>query len=176
MAELSFKVLTYQNWLQPDPVLEFSQVIGGGSAIPGDKIVTIVMQPQLSSRVPDEVRGLYEVARGALCYGFFFYPLYTLAAEQLFRVAETALSRKCKDVGAPRLRNFHDKLEFLLKERIISESQGDRWHAVRSLRNRASHPTFQEIWSPGMAMDALWLVAELSNELFEAERNSGDRR
>jgi len=31
---------------------------------------------------------MYEAARASMCYGYFFYPLYTLATQQLFRVAE----------------------------------------------------------------------------------------
>ena len=38
--------------------------------------------------------------RGAMVYGYFLYPLYVLGAEQLFRVAEAAVTLKCEQMGA----------------------------------------------------------------------------
>jgi hypothetical protein len=41
-------------------------------------------------------------------------------------------------------------------------------HAVRGLRNLASHPSDQSIFNLAMALDILQITAEILNEIFEA--------
>jgi hypothetical protein len=95
MAELRFKRLTVDNWQRPDPGLSIfvrlSLQDGSTRPISGDDWAREILAIELSERVPLEIRRLFAVARGALVYGYFFYPLYTLGAEQLFRVAEAAV-------------------------------------------------------------------------------------
>src|SRR5919202_1342535 len=97
---IGIKILTTENWLQPDPTSTiFAQVSssdGSVSPMSGNDWVALFLKPSLVEAVPEDVRKLFEVARGALAYGYFFYPLYTLAGEQLFRVAECSVSAKCQ--------------------------------------------------------------------------------
>lgn len=66
----------------------------------------------LTEKAPLEVRRMFEVARGAVVYGYFFYPLYVLGAEQLFRVAEAAVTLKCEQMGAKTAKmRFIDKIK-----------------------------------------------------------------
>ena len=58
----------------------------------GQEWLSLFLDPTLSKSVPENVRALFEVARRSSAYGYFFYPLYTLACEQLFRIAEAAVS------------------------------------------------------------------------------------
>lgn len=105
-------------------------------------------------------------ARGALVYGCFFYPLYTLAAEQLFRVIEAAIVHRCEQLGAPNMRNLQSQITWLINRGIIPSAEADRWDAARQLRNIASHPTNQAIFTPGMALNFLEGVANDINALF----------
>jgi hypothetical protein len=171
MTELGFRKLTADNWLLPDEAS--SMFFGASSAdgqfrpMKGEDWLRPILQPQLNDTVPFEVRRLYEVARGALAYGYLFYPLYTLAAEQLFRVAEAAVTHKCKAVGAPNsIRSFQPKVDYLVNQGIISAEDKSRWDAIRKLRNIASHPENQTILPPGPVIGLLERITDSINSLF----------
>ena len=104
-----------------------------------------------------------------MVYGYFFYPLYTLAAEQLFRVIEAAVAHKCKTLGMPRSTIiFGERIDWLVERGAISRSESTRWHAARRLRNTASHPEHQMILPPGNAVGMLERIAEDLNSLFSS--------
>jgi hypothetical protein len=163
MTELGFKRLTPENWLQVDPIIEMF----GWSEL-GEEWVALTMKPQLSDVVPSEIHKLYEAARAAMCYGFYFYPLYTLATEQLFRVAEAAVTARCLQLGAPaKVRTFNDQIDFLQARLSATVFDAGQWHSMRRLRNEASHPERQNIVSPGMAIPAVEGLARLISQLFD---------
>ncbi len=169
MNEFGFKKIIPENWLQPDPFLRaFSKLTPNGpEPITSDDLLNDILDPQLSESVPLEVKALFEVARGAMCYGYFFYPLYTLADEQLYRVVETAVSLKCKALSAPkRVKTFAQGIDYLIEVSIIPESEKLRWEGIRGLRNGASHPENQSIVPPGNAIHSLHLIAKIINLLF----------
>ncbi len=172
MPNLGFKTLNRENWLEADPAIELFATFGADGErrpISSEDMLVHIFQPHLSEKVPDEIRAPYEVARGTMCHGYFFYPLYTLATQQLFRVAEAAVYTKCNQLGATRrIGTFQQRIEHLRKTGVISDSDRERWHAIRSLRNLASHPDGQEIFPPGMAIDALEMIARATNTLFGA--------
>jgi hypothetical protein len=124
--------------------------------------------------VPKNIQALFEVARGAIAYGYFFYPLYALAAEQLFRVAEAALKEKCRQLEMPTKprRDFAKCIKWVAERGIISAREANRWHNIRHLRNAASHPKDQMISTPMDAIGTLTKVAEEINSLF-AEKHMG---
>ena len=126
-----------------------------------------ILRISLTDEVPQEIQAQFEVARGALVYGYFFYPLYTLAGEQLFRVVEAAVTFKCNALEAPSsIKNFKQKIDYLIKEKVIPEREKEVWHAVRKLRNSASHALHQNIFTPGMAIVNLNKIADKINALF----------
>src|SRR4051794_31750552 len=104
MSEYGFKTITQENWRDPDPTNDvFVSILPSGiRPTTIEDRVSDILKPTLSEAVPLEVRRLYEVARGAMVYGTLFYPLYTLAAEQLGRVAEAALSHKYASLNGPK--------------------------------------------------------------------------
>jgi hypothetical protein len=84
--------------LEPEEILkEFVNLSSDGHlrSITSEEWAQRILEPHLSLAVPPEIQRLFEVAQGAILYGYFFYPLYTLALEQVFRVVETAVSDKC---------------------------------------------------------------------------------
>src|SRR5205823_2457300 len=87
------KKITLQNWQTPDIPRTFN--------ITGEQWVQRVLEPKLSANVPEEVEKLFEVARGSMIYGWFYYALMTLAAEQLFRVCELAAKKRCEKASIP---------------------------------------------------------------------------
>jgi len=170
MGEFGFKELSIRNWLEPDNVMRaFATVSSDGRVehLIGADWLDKVLEPSLSDRVPKKVQLLFEVARGAHAYGYFFYPLYTLAAEQLYTVAEAAIRHRCESLGAPpSLRNFVHKINWLADRGAIREDDREEWHTIRRLRNSASHPEGQAIITPGLALGSLRQIAERINDLF----------
>lgn len=170
MGEFGFKNITSENWLEPDPVLKaFAKLTSHGpEQITADDLLKDIFGPRLNEYVPEEVKALFEVSRGAMCYGYFFYPLYTLASEQLFRVAETAVTIKCKALSAPKsVKSFADKVDFLIAKSVILAEEKLRWEGIRGLRNIASHPEQQSITPPGNALHELHLMTIIINRLFD---------
>ena len=163
-TELGFKAITSGNWNLPD---EVSLRFGPRGAAPGaHPHLSHILAPQLSDEVPIEIRGLFEVARGAMVYAYYFYPLYTLAMEQLFRVGEAALLAKLHEIDPSGKRiGFSEAIGLLAEKGILDESTSKRMHAMRTLRNSASHPDRQSIFPPGCSIGAMERVAEDINAL-----------
>jgi hypothetical protein len=166
-----FKKITVSNWRNADEILQFPY------NVPEEVWVKACLQPELDASVPKEIHEIFEVARGSMIYGWFFYPLLTLAAEQTHRVLETGVRVRIKQLGLPtkipnnsgKLRNatFSDLLKVLAKVGKIAENDLVRWEAGRRLRNSASHPSRQSIISTDMAISALKSTVELLNCLFK---------
>ncbi len=173
MTKYGFKQLSVDNWREPDPMLEIFVRLAPDGAFrrpTGDERAQELLAPTLREQVPVAVRRLFEVARGALLYGYFFYPLYTLGVEQLFRVAEAAVTHKCRQIGAPAKVNkagFEEKLQHLVDEGVILMSGQIVWDATRRLRNFTSHPANQMILGPPDAVRELWQIAGEINALFD---------
>lgn len=161
MSELGFKTLTQQNFLERDPTL---QAFFAG--LTQTDLMDDVFGARLSARVPDDVKALFEGARGAMCYGFYFYPLFMLGADQLCRVAETAVRHRVKQLAGPSDIRFSDGIKFLVERGAIPEGQSGAWDAVRRLRNETSHPRFQQQIPPGVGVGMLHRVNELIDALF----------
>lgn len=170
MSKFGFKEITPSNWLERDDVLKgFVRMSPSGQSIPltSEDWLGHILKPKLLESVPADVQALFEVARGAMAYSYFFYPLFTLAAEQLFRVAEAAVAHKCKALGAPESRDtFKKRISWLVEEGVIPSSELNRWDAIRELRNIASHPERQSIFTPGQAIGRLEGIAVQINSLF----------
>lgn len=175
MGQLGFKSLKIDNWQQPDPVLSafvrLSAQDGTIRLVVGNEWASDILSVELSHRVPHEVQRLFAVARGCLVYGYFFYPLYTLGVEQLFRVADAAVAHKCRELGfvdkKGRDLDFKDRVTRLMEERIIAPSAERGWTALRELRNASSHPSDQSILPPGIVVGELRRIATEVDMLFE---------
>ena len=172
MKRFGFKEINLRNWLEPDDALRgFVRISPDGQlhTVTGEEYLQHILSPKLHASVPSDVQALFEVARGAMVYGYFFYPLYTLAVEQLFRVVEAALAHKCKALGAPKsIRTFEKRIKWLMEKAVISRPESDRWHAARQMRNAASHPERQMILAPGNAIGILERVVDDINSLFSS--------
>ena len=162
------KKLGLKNWRDPDVPKFFS-------GITEEAWVSAAMEPKLIATVPAEVIRLFEVARGSILYGWFFYPLLTLASEQLHRVQEAAVRERCKLAGIPieqqkngrRLdRSFKKLIADLNTKGIIPSDEMRAWNAVRELRNSSSHPERQSIMPPGHAIAGIDATARQINQLF----------
>lgn len=164
-----FKKLTADNWLDPDKL--WAKVVNAVSPdgeiqiMTSDTWIQAILDFDLLETVPTEVRKLFAVARGSIAYGYFFYPLLTLASEQLYRVTEAAIDYKCREMGRRKPKEkFAHKIEWLAKESATLDKE--RWDAIRNIRNEASHPKIQTILSPNMVLNDLDIVTRCINSLF----------
>ncbi len=165
------KGLTAENWLQKDDVWKaFIRLRHNGTPEPftSRDLVEPLLEVRLSSKVPAELGKLFDVARGAMVYGWCFYPLLTLGTEQTSRVAEAAVAHRCQQLGYKGPRTFKKRLEWLAEHGVIRVASEEPWHAVRGLRNISSHPDSQQVFSPGMAVQSLQRCADLINSLFDS--------
>lgn len=174
MADYKFKTLTPGNWFEPDPTLKlfarYSSADKQMHPLTGDDWARAILEPSLAETVPLETRELFEVARGPLLYAYFFYPLYTLGCEQLFRVADAATLHKCKMKSAPPgLKTFRPRVDWLAAHELWTEQEKSVWLELVHLRNDTSHPQEQSILLPAMAINMLRQVADQINALFKAE-------
>lgn len=169
-VHFGMKKLAVHNWREPDVPKLFPGLIE-------DVWVAEAMKPQLVGAVPEEVVRLFEVARGSILYGWFFYPLLTLASEQLHRVQEAAVRARCKMAGIPltktlkdgsvRSRSFAELIGEIAGRGIIRHDERGTWDATRNLRNMSSHPERQMILPPGHALAAIELAARRINQIFD---------
>src|SRR5215475_3336339 len=166
------KSLTKENWLKADPsILIFEKLnlrTGQSSSISQEEWAERFLRHKLSKDVPDEIVALFEVATGAMLYGYFFTPLYTLGLEQVFRVAEAAITAKCKQIvmSAKQMKKFESKIDGLVAAGILTADEGKRRHALRNMRNRSTHREQQEIWFPQSVLRILAGLVEDINQLF----------
>ena len=96
------KILTVDNFLLPDPLTGafVSEAPDGRehqrSAVDWAHAIHGVV---LEAEVPEGVRERFEVARGVLTYGFFWYPLWAHGVAEAGRAVEAALEAVCGACG-----------------------------------------------------------------------------
>jgi hypothetical protein len=169
---MRFRDLTLANWATPDPANEvfarMSPLAGvGPRRMSGDDWAREFLAVELRQHVPHEIRELFAVARGAMLYGWFFYPMFALGEEQLYRVLEAAARARYKQVGGQKRRpSFEKAINFLIESDVIPQMDGEPWHAARELRNAASHREQHEALPPGTILHHLQMTAHDINRLF----------
>jgi hypothetical protein len=169
---LGFKRLTTGNWVEQDPVMKYfagiSAITGQIKHTSGNDWAGYFLGIRLGDGVPLDIQALFEVARGVCLYGSFFYPLYHLGEEQIFRVADAAVGAKCKQMGGPDHRtSFAGRLDWLKRRGVLSEQDRRWWEAITQLRNIGSHPEFQSLHPPGSVLRTFQNVAREISALFE---------
>jgi hypothetical protein len=167
---MSFKSLDMDNWKEPDPTsMLFSRVspLVGVTEMREQDWAREILSVEVAAHVPEDVRELFAVARGALLYGVFFYPLFYLAQGQIYRVAEAGARERYRQLGGPKSRpRFADAVAWLLEAGHIPSEHELQWEAMRELRNHASHPSQVVVMPPGQGLGSLRTAALCLNRLF----------
>jgi hypothetical protein len=171
--DLKYKRLDPENWLERDPALDHFVQFGvlGPRPITTQEWAEKFLSVELERDVPVDVRRLFAVARAIMLYGAFFYPLYGVAEERLFIVADAALLHRYEAEGGTRRSNgrwptFDSRIKWLSSNGHLSPQQLEQWGTIRELRNLAAHPAAQTVFPPGTAFGMLRNVARDINELF----------
>jgi hypothetical protein len=122
---------------------------------------------ELTASTPREVRAMFEVCRGAIIYGWYFYPMLALVTEQLYRLLEMAARAKMKEIDLQSQKcSFFDAIELLGRQSVLDKKQVAAWHSLRAQRNWVSHPTIQSIIPPGRALSFAKEAADMINDLY----------
>lgn len=170
MEKFGFKKLDENNWLEPDKALNgLHRIQPNGSTRPilPNEWIEDIQKQKLNDLTPFEIQKLFEVARGTMIYGYFFYPIFTLASEQFTRIAETAVNIKCNELNCPKSKNtFRKKVDWLLQESVLSNASHKKWKSIVHLRNKFSHPSRQNIFNPAIAINLMNAIAKNINLLF----------
>jgi hypothetical protein len=164
-----FKRITAENLLEPDYGSGFFSR-GAEGCVEAFSSVTI------DEHVPPSIAAQLEVVRGAMIYGWLYYPLLTLGSDQCHRILESGARLRCQQLGIKvvriskegeeRPRSFTALQNALIKAGAIAEGDREMWDIGRKLRNWASHPDNQSILMPGHALTILKRTVELLGKLF----------
>jgi Domain of unknown function (DUF4145) len=173
------KHLTAENWLTPDQTgrafVEINPATGARRPASAEEWARRYLAVDLADSVPADVRDMWEVARGVLLYGWFYYPLYEIGENQLRRVADTAVLHRYQQAGGPAQGfsegeptwpTFKRRVEWLLDKKIIREEVRGRWEAIRELRNEASHASRRYLTTPIDGERVLEMLATEIDALF----------
>lgn len=185
------KFLTPKNILEPDPtstmLVPLDPRAGVGKSLDAIDWARSFLAPSLNDEVPREVRELFAAAQGLMVYGFFFYPLYALAEDQLFRVVDAAVTHRFLRAGGV-LRvvrrhsvaegrevewrespPFRTRMRFLVSQGIVSQQEEPWWLVMWELRSLSSHPTISRLSPQTSTLRTLLVVGEKIDALFSGE-------
>ncbi|HKP51587.1 MAG TPA: hypothetical protein VJ183_02940 [Chloroflexia bacterium] len=168
------KEITPENWLEPDgPMQYYVKVLPNGQIEPASVLdwLHLMLGPQLLPSVPQEVRDLFEGARGALIYGCFSYRLYFLGVTELQRVADAAVAHKYNQLNGPPSKrkfgpSFDDAIKWLAGEGVLQLAE---WEWMPNARNVASHLKEAGIINPPMAIQVLEKITKMINALYQTQ-------
>ncbi len=171
----TFKHPTADDWLEPDPTGaafgEWNFRTGEKRAASAEGWAEKFLSVNLASSVPDEIHDMWVIARGILLYGWFFYPLYAVGDSELHRVADAAVLHRYQQAEGPRTGSgkwpsLNRRLEWLIKEGAIPHETRHRWHAIREVRNEATHASTPLIIMPTDALRSLEILKTEIDALF----------
>jgi hypothetical protein len=157
---LGYKRITTANITSPDVSRFFGNL---GEA----RWIELFNEPQLVDLVPEHVRGMFEHARGAMIYGWYYYPLLTVGYAECARTIEAGARNASMLLWPDRTpKRYAEMIKDLHGGGWIGDSDADRWQLGRQIRNSFAHPSGPTILPPGQASAKLRGCAEQLNALF----------
>lgn len=168
------KVLTESNFLEPEMgALMFSpwglSTVGPAPATKA-QIRSRVKQftsVTLHGGVPEQLWRMFEVAKGAMVFGIFFYPLYTLGGDHLYRVFEYVVKLQYEQLRGEKLSaDLRSQVRWLIDNDHFPGPAPESWMATYELRNIISHPKMQSIDTPNGASRTLHRMKNLIEHFY----------
>jgi hypothetical protein len=169
------KEITLDTFLQPDPPGSGGIIpspIKGGPApahyLEGFDMANVT----LTSRVPENVAELLEVAKGAYMYGYLYMPLQVMGDHYGILAVEAALYDMYKANGGTKSKaTMGDTISYLQKRKLLTNTgpnfgQGPTgYHTVLAMRDRIfAHPRRFE--GVGLGPAILRICADIINALY----------
>lgn len=160
---------TEENHLTPDRRMSVWSFVGlGASNQSVDDYVRAFLSIKLPTDASEDLLEVFDRVRAVMVYGCYYYPLFSLGVEELYRYHEalirTALgSAAYKPNG--KSHTFNRMIEIAVEQNVLSEKEGEAWHAGRWLRNRSSHRESTFLLGPNNALDALQNARDRTEKL-----------
>ena len=164
------KRLSYDNVLTPE-IGALMFIPGGGLSTLGPEIpsddavrerIEMFTSQSLPATVPETVWRMFEVAKGAMCYGLWFYPLFTLGQHHLSRLFEWMVRDRHEALRARKSSNFKAMIHWMIKNKQFPDDNEVRWNAMYDIRNNVSHPEMQALTHPHQALRSLRQMRDLA--------------
>jgi hypothetical protein len=162
------KAINHDNWLLADT----AKGQGADSRKWRDALLSIRHDAALAP----EIVGMFEAARGALLYGYFFQPMLAMGVEQCYRVLERGARLRCAQAGMAvsltdrqgksHPHSFGHNLRALAQLGLIAEADLTLWQQARELRDWVVAPEHQSSLTLDHGVTALSRAAELLGRLF----------
>ena len=123
----------------------------------------------LSSKIPEEVKRVFNGAKDLYLFGYFRYYFFTISNHYALLSLESALQNKHNQLfGKPKnFVFFKEIIKKLTDEGIIKKEDKFIYDISRELRNSFSHLTSPPVIVPAMALTTLEKVKENIEKLFE---------
>ncbi len=163
------KRLSYDNVLTPE-IGAFLFIPGGGLSTLGPEVpskeavrerIEMFTSLTLRTSIPETAWRMFEIAKGAMCYGLWFYPMFTLGEDHLSRLFEWMVLDRYGALSKKKASNFHAMVEWLIKHKHFPDDLDIRWRAMYKIRNSVSHPEMQHITDPHQALRHLRQMRDL---------------
>jgi len=170
MAKINYKKISCENLFECDQVMSAFRILlpnGKNRVITLKEWFNKIFQKKLNDSIPIVVSEQIEITRNIMVYGYFFYPIFTFASEQLTRIAENAINIRCNSLQCPKSKKtFKEKIEWLHKNSLLSKESYLKWESIIKLRNKFSHPEKQSIITPFMGIELINNIVEEINNLY----------
>ena len=122
----------------------------------------------LSSKIPEEVKQVFNGAKDLYLFGYYRYYFFTISNHYAFLSLESALRNKYNQLfGEPkRFLSLYEIIKKLADKKVIKKEDKFIYAISRELRNSFSHLTSPLVVVPAMALSTLEKVKENIEKLF----------
>lgn len=174
-SKISVKVVNEKNYFMADPVsatfyffdVNSGQPVKNNERVFIDYISNVKLDPFISSDILD----MWEIAKALFCYGYLYYPFFSLALEQALKTLEVAITFKFDVLGGSEIvKNnrpvgLEKKINFIYSKGKISDGEKEVLHSLRMMRNMSFHPKYQQITGPYF-IDVIKRIADIINRIW----------
>ncbi len=177
MRRMDSKRLTADNFLLPDPLTgEFTGPDGDSRVhrLSAMDWAHEILSIELGESVPEAVRNRFELARGVLLYGYFWYPLWVQGTMEALHAAELALEAACAaEHGPKRLATAESRIEWLAKRHVLGAEEAGTWRSLLDVRNALADAGETTILTPRTSLDVLDRACSAVKVLFRIGEEDG---
>jgi len=122
----------------------------------------------LSSKIPEEIKRVFNGAKDSYLFGYFRYYFFTISNHYALLSLESALRNRYNQLfGKPKkFLSLNEVIKKLADKEVIKKEDRFIYDISRELRNSFSHLTSPPVIVPAMALSTLEKVKENIEKLF----------
>lgn len=168
--DVLMKHLTPANLFERDARMDHWSIHGLGFLNhPNEQWVAWILEIELADSVPDQIAEMLERVKAVAAYATCYYPLFAVAADELFRVQDAALCVACQRLEAPKSKTgtYEKRIAWAVGHGLIAPDNAPRWQAARQLRNYGAHRTKPGLIGPNDLLGSLRTASRFIGSLFD---------